>query len=255
VFVVRSTQVAKMVSMSTSPTMPLAADDPGALSRVSELAILSSGGLDSAILLGEASAREIIVHPLYVCAGHPWEESEIGMLRRLLAELGSDNLQDLVLLKMPVDDLYGDHWSLTGRAVPDEKSADQAVFLPGRNVLLLAKGMLWCHLNKVPALAQAVLSGNPFPDATDSFYQRFEEVMNQAIDGSVRVLRPYARLKKLEIMERGGLAPLKWSFSCIKPCHGKHCGRCNKCAERQKAFKDARLDDPTAYSAEDACTA
>lgn len=241
--------------MSTSPTAPFVADDPAALSLVSELAILCSGGLDSAILLGEASARRIGVHPLYVCAGHPWEAYEIDMLRRLLGALDRDNLKDLVLLKMPVDDLYGDHWSLTGRGVPDEKSADEAVFLPGRNVLLVAKGMLWCHLNKVPALAQAVLRGNPFPDATDSFYQRFEEVVNQALDGTVRLLRPYARMKKVEIMDRGGPAPLRWSFSCIKPCQGKHCGRCNKCAERQKAFKDAGLSDPTTYSAEDECTA
>jgi 7-cyano-7-deazaguanine synthase len=244
-----------MNSMSTSPTTPPAANDPDALNRVPELAVLSSGGLDSAILLGECVVRGAVVHPLYVCAGHPWEECEIVMLRKLLAALASDNLKPLVLLKMPVDDLYGNHWSLTGKAVPDEKSADEAVFLPGRNVLLLAKGMLWCHLNRVPALAQAVLRGNPFPDATDSFYKRFEEVVKQAVDGSVRVLRPYAKLKKAEIMARGGQAPLQWSFSCINPCRGRHCGRCNKCAERHKGFLDAGLDDLTHYAAEDSCTA
>ena len=234
-------RVAKMISMSTSLTTPTAADEPAALNFVSELAVLSSGGLDSAILLGEALSRGIITHPLYVCAGHPWEENELHMLRRLLAALASDNLRPLVPLNVPVGDLYGDHWSLTGRSVPDEKSADEAVFLPGRNVLLLAKGMLWCHLNKVPALAQAVLSGNPFPDATDSFYERFEEVVNQGVGGSVRVLRPYAKLKKAQIMSRGGLAPLQWSFSCIKPCQGRHCGRCNKCAERQNTAQGCWL--------------
>src|SRR5258708_661248 len=107
-----------MISMSTSPTTPPAANDPTALSLVSELAILTSGGLDSAILLGEALARGIVAHPLYVCAGHPWEDAEIGILRRLLAALTRDNLRPLVLLKIPVDDLYGDHWSLKGREVP-----------------------------------------------------------------------------------------------------------------------------------------
>jgi 7-cyano-7-deazaguanine synthase len=241
--------------MSNSPTTPPAATDPAALNLVSELAVLSSGGLDSAILLGEALGHGITTHPLYVCAGHPWEEYEMSMLRRLLAALRSDYLRPLVLLKVPVDDLYGNHWSLTGNAVPDENSVDEAVFLPGRNVLLLAKGIVWCHLNRVPALAQAVLRGNPFPDATESFYQRFEEVVNQAVDGSVRVLRPYARLHKAEIMNRGGQAPLHSSFSCIKPSQGVHCGRCNKCAERHKAFVDAGLVDPTHYSAEDPCTA
>jgi len=244
-----------MVAMATSSHERAAVDVPACLNSFSKLAVLTSGGLDSAILMGEALTQGVVVHPLYVCAGHPWEEQELAVLCRLLAMMAVSSLKPLVVLKLPVDDLYDDHWSMTGRAVPDEKSADEAVFLPGRNVLLLAKSMLWCHLHQVPALAQGVLRGNPFPDATDAFYKQFEEVVNQAVGGSVRVLRPYARLKKSEIIRRGGPAPLEWSFSCIKPCAGKHCGRCNKCAERRKAFADAGVPDPTTYCTEDACTA
>jgi len=43
---------------------------------------------------------------------------------------------------------------------------DDAVFLPGRNVLLLSKAMLWCHLHGVEEVALAPLESNPFPDAT-----------------------------------------------------------------------------------------
>ncbi len=176
--------------MVTPPQLPAARDSVASLGSISELAVLSSGGLDSAILLGESLAGGLRVHPLYIRAGHPWEELELDYLHRLLAAIACDRLNPLVLLKMPVDDLYGDHWSMTGQAVPDEKSADESVFLPGRNVLLLAKGMLWCHLHGVPALAQAVLCGNPFPDATDAFYSQFEEVVNLGVGGSVRILRP-----------------------------------------------------------------
>ncbi len=241
--------------MATPPQLPAEPDSVASLRSVSELAVLSSGGLDSAILLGESLAQGLRVHPVYIRAGHPWEDLELAYLHRLLAAIACDRLKPLVLLKMPVADLYGDHWSMTGQAVPDEKSEDESVFLPGRNVLLLAKGMLWCHLNRVPALAQAVLCGNPFPDATEAFYTQFEEVVNQAVGGSVRILRPYAGLKKVDILRRGGNAPLEWSFSCINPKSGKHCGRCNKCAERHKAFENAGLHDPTSYCAEDACTA
>ncbi len=241
--------------MADSTHAPVAPDQPDSLHYISELAVLTSGGLDSAILLAESVARKIVTHPLYVCAGHPWESQELAELRRLVANLDSPHCRAPVVLQMPVTDLYGNHWSLSGQSVPDENSADEAVFLPGRNVLLLAKGMLWCHLNGVPALAQGVLRGNPFPDATDCFYQDFEKVVNRAVGGSVRILRPYARLKKVEIMSRAGPIPQRWSFSCIRPVAGKHCGHCNKCAERRKAFRDAGLTDPTPYSAEDACTA
>src|SRR5262249_36643105 len=117
------------------------------------LAVLVSGGLDSAILVGEALRSHPAVHPLYVRSGLHWEAVELRCLRRFLAAVRAPALRPLVLLDLPVTDLYGEHWSLTGRGVPDADSADEAVFLPGRNVLLLAKAMLWCRLHKVHALA------------------------------------------------------------------------------------------------------
>jgi len=154
------------------------------------------------------------------------------------------------VLEMPVADLYGGHWSLTGQGVPDADSPDEAVFLPGRNVLLLAKAMLWCHLHGVPAVALAPLGSNPFPDATPAFFDAYQDVVNQGIGGAVRVLRPYAGLSKVEVMRRGRSLPLEWTFSCIRPTGGRHCGRCNKCAERRRAFADAGLADRTDYAPE-----
>jgi 7-cyano-7-deazaguanine synthase len=37
------------------------------------------------------------------------------------------------------------------------------------------------------------------------------------------------------------------TFSCMRPVDGKHCGTCNKCAERRRAFASAGLSDPTEY--------
>jgi 7-cyano-7-deazaguanine synthase len=36
-------------------------------------------------------------------------------------------------------------------------------------------------------------------------------------------------------------------MSCLRPVDGVHCGACNKCAERRKAFALADLPDPTLY--------
>ena len=46
------------------------------------LAILVSGGLDSAILLGEALPHFPAVYPLYVRHGLFWEAAELQFLRR-----------------------------------------------------------------------------------------------------------------------------------------------------------------------------
>lgn len=211
------------------------------------LAVLISGGLDSAILLGEALPRHEAVHPLYVRCGLYWEAAEREHLRRFLEAVRHPSLRPLHVLEMPVADLYGAHWSLTGRGVPGADTPDEAVFLPGRNVLLLAKAILWCHLNRVAAVALAPLESNPFPDATPAFFSACQDLVNRAVEGAVRVRRPYLGLSKTEVMRRGRGLPLELTFSCIRPAAGKHCGRCNKCAERRRAFADAGLPDRTEY--------
>jgi 7-cyano-7-deazaguanine synthase len=214
------------------------------------LAVLVSGGLDSAILVGEALQRGIRVHPLYVRHGLYWEQAELAHLNRFLERLAEPALNPLHVLEMPVADVYESHWSLTGQAVPDADTPDEAVFLPGRNVLLLSKAILWCHLHRVPSVALAPLTSNPFPDATAEFFHAYESIVNRAIEGRVRVVRPYSRLNKREVMLRGKQLPLELTFSCIHPINGHHCGKCNKCAERRLAFRDAQLTDATVYETE-----
>ena len=214
------------------------------------LAVLVSGGLDSAVLLAEAARTYPAVHPLYVRAGAVWEQVEREHLIRFLDAIRSPRLKPLVELSQPVHDLYGDHWSLTGTNVPDADSPDEAVFLPGRNVLLLAKPLLWCLANWVPAVATAPLAGNPFPDATPGFYDDFAAAVGRAVGGVVRVLRPYVELglHKTDVLRRGAGLPLEHTFSCIAPAGGGHCGRCNKCAERRAGFRAAGVPDPTRYA-------
>jgi 7-cyano-7-deazaguanine synthase len=48
-------------------------------------------------------------------------------------------------------------------------------------------------------------------------------------------------------MELGSELPLALTFSCISPRGGLHCGACNKCAERQAAFRAAEMADETRY--------
>jgi 7-cyano-7-deazaguanine synthase len=218
------------------------------------VAVLASGGADSAILLAEACRVHPAVQPIYVRFGLLWEEAEQAHLSRFLSAIACPALRPLVSLEVPVRDLYGDHWSLTGHNVPDADSPDEAVFLPGRNLLLLPKAMLWCHLHGFPAVALAHLGANPFSDATPGFLADFEAVANRAFGGAVRIVRPYARLDKADVLRRGAGLPLAETFSCIHPIEGRHCGACNKCAERQRGFRDLAIPDPTAYVRRQSCT-
>jgi 7-cyano-7-deazaguanine synthase len=213
----------------------------------SKVAVLVSGGLDSAVLVGDLVHQGQQVTPIFIRAGLQWEELERTYLLKFLDAIAQPKLHKLVVLEQPVGDLYGAHWSLTGRGVPDAESPDAAVYLPGRNLLLLLKAMLWCHLQRIPRVALAVLKGNPFPDASEEFFKRFAAAVNAGVGDTLVIERPYAGLAKAEVIARSKGLPLEWTCSCLQPVHGLHCGACNKCAERRRAFREAGRGDPTNY--------
>jgi len=231
------------VSSSQAAKFALAPDG-----EPSAMGLLLSGGLDSAILLDQLLVHRWRVVPFYVRTGCVWQEEEIRAVRALLAALAQPQLQPLVEFEMPVADLYADHWSITGEAVPDDHTADDAVYLLGRNPLLLIKPALWCVAHGISKLALATLAANPFDDAKPDFFTRFEAMINQAIGADLRIVRPFEMLSKRCVMQLGRETPLGLTFSCLAPVDGLHCGHCNKCAERATAFRLLDADDPTRYA-------
>jgi 7-cyano-7-deazaguanine synthase len=210
--------------------------------------LLLSGGLDSCILLGHLIGDGHRVRPFYIRSQLRWEDAEQEAMRAFLNRLGPEKIEPLVVLDLPLKDLYGKHWSTDGQDVPDSHSPDNAVYLPGRNALLIIKASIWCRLNGIDRLALAVLGSNPFGDATREFFTNFESALDRATGGRVQMLRPFEKFDKRQVMQLGRSLPLELTFSCIAPIDGLHCGRCNKCAERQKAFKLIDLQDPTKYA-------
>ena len=209
--------------------------------------VLISGGLDSCVLLAHLGEQGREITPLYVQAGLVWERVELIWLRRFLASLNHSGLKPLKRLSFPVEDTYQTHWSTTGQAVPGAHSEDSAVYLPGRNLLLLSKAAVYCALNRIGVIALGLLKGNPFPDATPAFLRGFESLASQALTHSLEIVTPFSSLSKAAVIELGKAFPLELTFSCIRPVGEKHCGGCNKCAERRRSFADAGVNDRTDY--------
>ena len=186
---------------------------------------------------------------MYIRHGLHWEQSELEYLERFLDSVKHPQFAPLQLLDMPVADLYdASHWSLSGENVPDEATADEAVYLPGRNLMLLTKLAVWCERNGVGNIALAPLAGNPFSDNTDAFYRGMESVIEMALGSRVSIVRPFSTLDKTEVIRLGADLPLELTFSCIRPVDNLHCGVCNKCAERARAFAAASVTDNTRYA-------
>src|SRR5690348_1178533 len=102
----------------------------------SPIAVLFSGGLDSAILVCELLKRRP-VQPIYIRSRLRWEAVERLWAHRFLEALRGDSsvtsgdaassssavvdatrLAPLLELEETFNDIYGEHWSTTGRHVP-----------------------------------------------------------------------------------------------------------------------------------------
>jgi len=144
-------------------------------------------------MLAELAKRYDRVYPLYIRQGLIWERAELRALRRFSSSI------PITVLRLPVRDLYGAHWSLSGRNIPGTKS----------------------------------------PNATPVFFRHFAAAAGEALGMRLRVIAPLRGLTKEQVIRRGRGLPLHLTFSCINPKRGRACGRCNKCAERRRAFRAA----------------
>lgn len=212
------------------------------------IGVLASGGLDSSILVAHLLGQGNRVQPFYIRKGLYWQEHELAGLQKFLDAIATPNLLELVVLDLPLADLYAGHWSLTGQETPAHDSPDEAVYLPGRNALLLVKPAIWCQLHGIEKLALAPLGTSPFEDAGEKFLADFQSALNRGAPHPVQFLSPFGKMNKQQVMALGRKLPLELTFSCIAPAGGLHCGRCNKCAERQHAFRDADITDKTSYA-------
>ncbi|MEK6683535.1 MAG: 7-cyano-7-deazaguanine synthase [Nitrospirota bacterium] len=209
--------------------------------------VLASGGADSGVLLVAMTECYDKVIPVYVRNGLVWEKAELYWLRRFLEAVDRPEIGPLQILDLPMKDVYGAHWSMTGKDVPDEASDWEEVYLPGRNLILLAKAAVYCGMNDIDVIALGPLKTNLFSDSSPEFFSGFQRLSERAMNRRFEILTPFSHLSKQEVMERGRQLPLDLTFSCLNPQGRMHCGACNKCAERISAFTHARFKDRTRY--------
>ena len=219
-------------------------------------AVLFSGGLDSAVLLADEAARGD-VQPIYIGAGLAWESAERSMVAALLrSDALRGRTRELLALSVDMRDVYvATHWSVTGTP-PAYHTPDEDVYLPGRNIVLLAKAGVYCAAAGIDRLVLGTLAHNPFPDATPEFRLTMARALSLGLAHGLRVDAPYAEMSKADVIRRGAAlgVPFGLTLSCMSPVPSpalpRHCGTCSKCRERHDGFIEAGVADPTEYDTE-----
>ncbi len=218
---------------------------------MADIAVLLSGGLDSAVLVAHA-ARTAVVQPIYVSAGLAWEQEERALVERLLySRPYASGVLPLAALAADVTDVYpATHWARRG-APPAYDTPDEDVYLPGRNLLLLSKAGILCALRGIPRIAIGPLAGNPFPDATPGFLESMAKTLSSGLAHRIAIEAPFSAMHKEDVIALGASlgVPFELTMSCMKPASGRHCGMCSKCRERRDGFAAAGVRDPTDYLA------
>ncbi len=215
---------------------------------VGRVAVLASGGLDSSVMLATLARNGRQVYPVYVRAGLTWESSELAVLRRFIRSLRNSYIKPLTVLKLPMSDVSGDHWSMTGRNVPGYNASVASNYILGRNLSLLAKTAILCARARIGEIAMAPLESNPFPDARPDFFRAFARAVELGVGIKLKIRTPFAGMTKAEVVRRGAGLRLDLTVSCARPRGNIHCGACTKCAERIEGFAAAQVDDPTIYA-------
>jgi 7-cyano-7-deazaguanine synthase len=212
------------------------------------ITVLASGGLDSSVMLGVIARSGRHVFPVYIRAGLAWERDELATLRRFVRALKLPNIEPVTALSLPMRDLAGDHWSMTGRNVPGYNAALASNYILGRNFTLLTKAAIFSARNQIGEIAMAPLESNPFPDARPEFFRAFARAVELGVGIKLTIRTPFAGKTKADVVRAGAGMPMELTVSCARPKAIVHCGACTKCAERVEGFLEAGIPDPTHYA-------
>ena len=214
---------------------------------------LVSGGMDSCVTAAIAHDENRETAFLHVSYGQRTERRE----RRAFEEL-ADYYDVRRRLIVPLEHLarIGGS-SLTDKDVPvaeADLSSDgiPTSYVPFRNANLLAAATSWAEVLGASRIYIGAVAedSSGYPDCRPQFYAAFQRVIDTGTrpETAVEIRTPVIDMRKSEIVRRGVElgAPLQLTWSCYQ-AEARACGRCDSCALRLRAFREAGVPDPVAY--------
>ena len=208
--------------------------------------VVWSGGLDSTTVAYWAKKQGYNVYGLSCRYGQiAFKEVEHAKLiaQKLEMPLKLIDLSSLKNIYLGVTSVCDENITMT----PD---FSQPIIVPFRNAIFLSVAVAYAvSIGVTKIFYGAHGSDEPFyPDCRKEFYKSFEETARLGTDENITVEAPFSDGLKSEIIKRGfelGV-PFELTWSCYFG-NEKHCGKCESCVNRKRAFKEAQIQDPTEY--------
>ena len=208
--------------------------------------IVLSGGPDSATVAYWAKKQVYEIYPITFKYGQiAVKETECA--QKIAENLGtSTKIIDLSALK----EIFSGVTSLCNTEIPLTSEFSQPIIVPFRNAIFLSAAVAYAvtvGADKIFYGAQG--SDEPFyPDCRREFYEAFEKAARLGTCQEITIQAPYSNMHKSDVIKAGKAlgVPFELTWSCYLD-GAKHCGRCESCVNRKKAFSEAKVPDPTKY--------
>jgi 7-cyano-7-deazaguanine synthase len=215
---------------------------------------LVSGGMDSCVTAAIAREENDELAFLHISYGQRTEARErrafeeladyYGVTKRLvvsidyLTRIGGSSLTDSRITVAEAD--------LASLEIPTS-------YVPFRNAHLLSIATSWAEVSGARRIYIGAVAedSSGYPDCRPEFYDAFEQVIQRGTrpETMIEIVTPVIALHKSEIIRRGLElnAPLELTWSCYQSSE-RACGRCDSCALRLRAFREAGVTDPIPYA-------
>lgn len=225
------------------------------MSKPKAITVLS-GGLDSTVATsvyasdydltaitfnyGQQSFKQELKHSKDICKELSINHIVIDL--PWLKEISNSSLNTEDKIPQPSEDDLDNY----DKAIETAKS----VWVPARNTVFCSIALAYAEVIK----AKIIIVGwdyeeaVTFPDNSKEYLEAFNKTIEYGSFDDISIKAPLIDMNKTEIVRKGQEvnAPMNLSYSCYTG-NDSHCGVCESCKRRKRAFLQANIEDSTEY--------
>lgn len=209
--------------------------------------VVLSGGPDSSTVAYWAKDKGYDVYAITYKYGQIGKK-EVTYASKIAKSLGvSIKVIDLSSLK----EVFKGVTSLCDEKIQMTSTFSQPIIVPFRNAIFLSIAVAYAmSIGATKVFYGAQGSDEHFyPDCRKEFYKSFEKTAQLGTETKITIEAPFNNLQKSEVIKLGTElgVPYQLTWSCY--LNGRiHCGKCESCMNRKRAFKEAGIEDTVEYA-------